>query len=1495
MSRSRLALFILVLLALVGTLFSVGGSHLPAAASENTRGAVITISGTVTGPDGPASNVWMGFGTGADWQETTTDANGHYSVDIESGDGVSFHLRPPLETRLAQHNLWLEGVTDSFTQDFSLESGYLLDIGTPVGVGWMEVRPLYNPLPWHIYYALDWQRDGGRYKSVLPPDIYYITAHQPDGNFFETTQAFDLRNGDVSSEMSLNTEFVHPVPFEPPDAARISFSPVDGLGEANVAGAAGSVLPWAHVLLVNLNSNHMAHTFSESDGSFSARLYAPPGSAIMIKHGPAAQDWDVNFLEGADQGALQFLNHYPSTIVHRPHNHVSGANQVPFAAAGGIDIQDQIWPYSVGAAWAITGTAGSEITGLADLPSADVFVPGDTVQVIATMRLYGPAIDGSTDLNAISVEGSIGLQMIHDEAGRPMSATNQQGSVRLTASGLPILHQEQARIWVNAHPTLSNPQYVGGNAVQGEFNFTIQLPADLPIGQYRPVVSLDFQGVPTDTQWHAMPVNSFTFWSQEAPLPPITVQSAADTSNHQNGSTTAKLAWYILMDNASLGTRGTGAREDQDSYQTASFVVTQGAPYIAPMTDARASQPILYRLEPFLPMVSFTDRTISSPPLIPFELPGGQLCVSIREPDGVTRDLGCEAFKQSFQRTATSRSGLMLNNGSIQIDEIYSLMAGSDRFWTTFSKYGHHVITLNGSIKDIWGNEYQGGGTYDIWVAHPLDMDPGVLPGTPLDTSDAFNPAIQLHPKVPADVSLTLTHYPYSDPTQAVTHTISGQANSYGYFGGDEQIITLSEPGEYRVDVLTSYTDKRTGELYMSAGTWGGIVMTPPGQAQLIAHGRRGIDNLDYIPGQWFVNCQLDPPPPAGSVPHTLTPYFNGDLLWSRGEVDPICDGFALRLAASVQDPVGDIEAAIQTRYDRTYVPLQPPGDFSERLAVDELPLFSSTTSGRPVQVASQDTDQIAYAYLSAQRPGVRVREAIAEDGQSSGYWRLDAMYDNQLGVGAAGDLPNDFKFQYIGAVYRDLERGVDEYVGHGSGWIHLSDADQTGSRVMPPFSGPGNGGWTTQGGPLITLKGEQVHMFILPTGVRPGAILEVGATFRFAGHLMPTLNSMVDVTVTAPSGAQFNAGGRANQVGYFYDPNDDFAVNEPGLWTVDVVVWHDGQIGTGEQVNCAPGDPFNPSLPCPSGNVLGSDGGRYWFYALPEDAERLSVFSPRSGFLSFDENMKPITIHGPVPAELSDVSVDYTIGMPGYILEQGQATVNNGMYTLTFDPAALHEDFPNLDLTGRGDWEPGLSDTFAISLLMQGQSSGHTIHRANVITIQGEQVFVDNGGTITDVYLPFIEDFLPSLGPAFILTNAGAITDSPNDVISGARSIKGSYTGSDTYTWYLGTDPGVMPLTPLHTHRITFDYRILATPDQGFETLFYSPIGGGEGNFLPSIIVDGRAGDQGSATLTNTLENYTDYRAGWNIIGTGAIAVDNIQIVNLTTGELVVVEDAEG
>jgi hypothetical protein len=1123
------------------------------------------------------------------------------------------------------------------------------------------------------------------------------------------------------------------IPREPPRADLISFGPLDGLGEATVTGAAGAVLGSAHVLLVNASTTHQDYVIAGPDGSFQAKIFAPPGSFIVVKHGPDHDIW-VDTPSGAIQPGLTV---FPFTTIYRPFSHGGGVDGLPFADAGSINVGMESMTTTIEAAWSITGTV-SPVTDL---------MPGGTITVEATIRLYSQAISSTADLSGVQLQMDPDRPwlMLYNDAGDPFPATNQAGSTRLTPSGFPIL--EKSRPEIKSSQTWNQPswQYIGGNMAEGQLTISWELSSDLPPGIYRPVMGLEFDGVPAGSDWRAAIMIPFTYENTEAPLPPLEViPSTAQAKDESESGQNLRQIWYLFMDHASLGTRGAGAIEDSQRFQPASLVTTQGAPYVIPSLDPYSGNPIEYRLEPYLPQIAYGRGALPSAPLLPFELPGGQLCVTVHDPDGSETNLGCAGFVQSVSGDESNRDGLPLNIGGIEVSEYYGLTTNEEDFVVTFLKPGYYQIEMTGWVEDVWGNVYEGGGTYEVWIAEPLDIDPGFLPGTPLAISDTLNTAVQLNPRVPAFVDFTVRHYPESDPGQLQTFTASGFANRFGYFAAPEQTIVLTDPGEYRVNLVAHYLDPDTGEMYLGAATWGGVVMTPPAEATLVAHGRRGMDNLQTIPSQWFVLCGLNPP--DDSTPHILNPYLNGDVIWSQ--LDPSddldCLGDSLVVAASIQDPGGAVETAIKNRFDAGNFQLQAPGTMEDRILADALPLFTSTTNGHPASMFPGNIDQIAYAYLSSQRPGVRVRESIAEDSQGSGYWRFDGMYDNQPGVGIDGDRPNDFKFQFVGVVYRDLASGLSEYLGQGSGWFHLPVSDTTGSRVMPPFSGPGNGGWPTTGGPLLTLKGEAVHMFILPTGVRPGSVLQIGDDFIFGGHMMPTLDSQVQVEVTAPSGQKYLVTGRANPVGYFYDPASSFTVDEPGLWTAQVQVWHDGAIGSGDLVNCDPADPFDPGLPCPSGDVLGSASGTYSFYVVLPESDRLIITSPAPGPLTFGATLEPITISGPIPAGASSPVVDYTISMPGYILKEGRAQIAGGMYSISFDPVSLHVDFPNLDLHGRHGFkpvDPGLADTFSFSLLLTGQIGGQPIYQATTLTIQGDLVYVEDG---LNPILPGLQSFLP-------------------------------------------------------------------------------------------------------------------------------------------------------
>jgi len=212
-------LWILTVSLALGALMCIGQTD-TVAELELTAAGIITVSGTVTGPGGPVPDVWVGVGSPQDWQETWTNANGFYSVSIQTEGELWFNIRPDVATRLTQVNLWIDGVTAGLTQNFTVTNGYLLSIrptgsgGTPITQElWFDVQPLQNMLPDDRWYQLDWDESTQRYQAVLPPDVYYVTVQNPPAEYHRTTQVFDLRTADLSADMPLSTVYVHPIPY----------------------------------------------------------------------------------------------------------------------------------------------------------------------------------------------------------------------------------------------------------------------------------------------------------------------------------------------------------------------------------------------------------------------------------------------------------------------------------------------------------------------------------------------------------------------------------------------------------------------------------------------------------------------------------------------------------------------------------------------------------------------------------------------------------------------------------------------------------------------------------------------------------------------------------------------------------------------------------------------------------------------------------------------------------------------------------------------------------------------------------------------------------------------------------------------------------------------------------------------------------------------------------------------------------------------------------
>ena len=148
--------------------------------------------------------------------------------------------------------------------------------------------------------------------------------------------------------------------------------------------------------------------------------------------------------------------------------------------------------------------------------------------------------------------------------------------------------------------------------------------------------------------------------------------------------------------------------------------------------------------------------------------------------------------------------------------------------------------------------------------------------------------------------------------------------------------------------------------------------------------------------------------------------------------------------------------------------------------------------------------------------------------------------------------------------------------------------------------------------------------------------------------------------------------------------------------------------------------------------------------------------------------------------------------------------------------------------------------------------------------------------------------------GRELITTGISSLTSVPSEVLSGEYSLMGSYSGTGSYTPYLYTDCRFLPLKPLTTCQVSFDYRILEAPDRGFETILFSPAAGEQNLWLPGSLVTGEPGDSGTASFTNTLGDFSDYQVRWNIVGTGAVTIDNIRILDVESGEVLLDLDLE-
>jgi hypothetical protein len=938
---------------------------------------------------------------------------------------------------------------------------------------------------------------------------------------------------------------------------------------------------------------------------------------------------------------------------------LSGADLVRFDFAGRIF--DQVW------------TARGRTTGLHPQP-------GDTWRAELDMTLETDDLPPDATLIGRVRLQPFAVQM--DDAVRPVPdrGSNNGWSNVLTPSGLAVDNLSATAPF--AETVIESYQLVRReDSTDAAFTFALTIPENLRPGLYVPV----FEGFVGQRD------GDRTAWSSERPgrLPLVL---------NIGGVEDVRLLWSLFVDNPSDGARGILAEADKEYAALSGRVRFNPPTYILPPTQSNA--PVTYSLEPYLLEQLPNLYTATSPPLIPFAFPSGELSVQVTRPDGTVTDLGTFPVLQNQVSTAAQDERTLFGAQSpVDIYRVTTLNPALSRY--NFVQYGEHTITLSGTLEDTWGNRYSGGGEYRVLIAESLKLLPAALSGTPFQVGDALNVGVHVAPNVPAEITVTVRVYPL-DNSEVIEQTFTGRANANGIFQPARDHFVFTTPGEYVVDYEARY-GSADGRLWAASLRSAGVI----GEAEspLVAHGARGFAALDdnrrltsRYRLMWF-----DAEPLAGTDENLLlnAPYFSGDVAWVSDEANS-----GIRPVLRVQDLTDAYHdwvlnaLSANTRVDG--VPL------AALAREDELPL--------PVT-----PDGSAYGYISAVRPGVAVRQFInggrsdsvaSADGGLPLYWDTDDPYNRQIGAGLNGDQPGDYIFIFGGAVTHVDD--VQHSAIYGALAVITEPEESPGMRVGPPGRGADGG---ADGGALMVVDNAEVDLFFVPTGARPGDLYAIGDTLAISGQVAPPLASNVSVVVTSPSGVVRAFEGVANPIGYFYDPSQNFTFDEPGLWTIDIQVSHEGRTSAGQ---------IEP--PPLRGGVLGADDapgvqhGRFAVYVLPVAENRL----PWNAQLQ-DSSVpaaSPYNFNFTLPQGWTNIRAFYTLTTPATILDAGELRINGRSISYAYNPTQLARRFPNLETDTRVSG-PFVSDVRTLTIYASGtDENGQQVFLARTFTIFHDHLF---------------------------------------------------------------------------------------------------------------------------------------------------------------------------
>jgi hypothetical protein len=142
------------------------------------------------------------------------------------------------------------------------------------------------------------------------------------------------------------------------------------------------------------------------------------------------------------------------------------------------------------------------------------------------------------------------------------------------------------------------------------------------------------------------------------------------------------------------------------------------------------------------------------------------------------------------------------------------------------------------------------------------------------------------------------------------------------------------------------------------------------------------------------------------------------------------------------------------------------------------------------------------------------------------------------------------------------------------------------------------------------------------------------------------------------------------NDLGYFYDPANDFTADEPGVWAVELIV--------------APTDQ-TIALPRPEGSVPGVVNNTFSVFVLPSDSPSLT-WSQGGDTDQHVSPAIPFNFGMNIPAGWRDPQAFVAVTTPSYVLDSGSLRLSGTTVSYQYSAGLLARTFPNLEFEGLGE-----------------------------------------------------------------------------------------------------------------------------------------------------------------------------------------------------------------